>query len=90
MKSNLFWFIEDQLILAPLGMPKMSLTLLEPLVYNVLCSNPHTASKRAPKTYCTWKGFVCETTKSHAELEGNSHVQSRFIQGVANADRREF
>ena len=79
MKSNLFWFIEGQTQFSTSGHAQMSLTLNEP-IQNVLCSNLHTTSKHAPKTYQTWKfckqnNQLC--TKSHDELEQNSHVRKK-------------
>ena len=39
--------------------------------YKVLQSNLHTDSKHAPKTYRTWKMFVCNTTNSWPKFRPN-------------------
>jgi hypothetical protein len=46
--------LRAKLISARLGMPEMSLTHNK-LTQNVICSNLHTNSKHAPKTYQTWE-----------------------------------
>ena len=66
-KSKLFWFIEGWaiLVIAPLSMPKMSLS---PQWTGTRCSSfkppDYTASEHAPKRYRTWKTFACKTTDS--------------------------
>ena len=72
IKSNLFWFIEDQTQFSTYWHAKLNLTLNEPL-FNVLCPNHHTTSKHAPLTHLPWKVLLYEInqlpTKSHVELE---------------------
>ena len=53
-KNILYQFMEGQTHFSTSWHAKMSLTLHEP-IYNVLCSNLHTTSTHAPKTYQTWK-----------------------------------
>ena len=53
-KSNLIWFTKGQTQFSTSWHAKMSLNINEP-IENVLCSNLHTTSNYAPKTYRTWK-----------------------------------
>ena len=47
--------------LAPLGMPKMSLTLYEP-IWNILRSNLHTTTSACTASLPNMEGLVCKAT----------------------------
>jgi hypothetical protein len=66
-KNILYRFMKGQ---THFGMPKgakMSLALHEP-IHNVLCSNLHTTSTHAPKTYQILEGFVSKMTNSLSKV----------------------
>jgi hypothetical protein len=56
-KNILYQFLEGQTHFSTSWHAKMSLTLYEPISWNVLCSNLHTTSTHAPKAYQTWNVF---------------------------------
>lgn len=64
-RASYFGSLRAGLVIAPLSVPKMSLS---PQWTDTRCSSfkpPHyTTSEHAPKRYWTWKTFACKTTDS--------------------------